>query len=191
MSIASTQQRRLVLTRILKLMVLVGVIYLFVPFLASFSISLNDEEGLESSHWVLTVPVSALEPAKVKTLSWSGGPVWVYTRTKDDIKSLKYTDSMLRDPASEASDQPSDMKNEFRSADSAYFVFIPIENKRSCQVRFNDEETIKFIDPCFGAEFDTAGRIFNGSGHKDQNNLAVPLHIIEGGMLKVGIWLPK
>ena len=73
-----------------------------------------------------------------------------------------------------------------------FFVFIPQENKRRCQVRLEDD-SIKtlFTEPCFGARYDAAGHIFENSGHNEQQNLAVPEHVIEDGILKIGIWTPK
>ena len=192
MSSADSIKRRQILSGLMKLLVFIGFVFLSIPFLSSFSSKSIDEKQAVKSHWVISLPVTDLITGEVKALPWAGGLVWVYTRTKSDIQSLKNSNTSLRDSFSEKSDQPDKMKNSFRSASKKFFVFIPQENKRSCQVRLNDErEAVVFTEPCFSAKYDAAGRIFKNSGHKEQQNLAVPEHIIEDGMLKIGIWMPK
>ena len=188
----SSIKRRRILSGLMKLLVFIGFVFLSIPFISSFSSNSIDEKQAAASNWVITLSITDLIAGEVKALPWQGGLVWVYTRTENDIQSLKDINTSLRDTTSEKSDQPEDMKNNFRSANEKFFVFIPQENKRNCQIRLNDErETVTFTEPCFSAKYDAAGRIFENSGHKEQQNLAVPEHVIEDGILKVGIWMPK
>lgn len=190
-SVSSTKRRQ-VLSGLMKLLAFIGLVFISIPFISSFSSNSIDEKQAATSHWAVSLSVADLISGEVKALPWAGGLVWVYTRTESDIQSLKNINTSLRDAHSEKSDQPDDMKNNFRSANEKFFVFIPQENKRSCQVRLNDErKTVIFTEPCFGAKYDAAGRIFKNSGHKEQQNLAIPEHVIEDGILKVGIWMPK
>ena len=192
MSSATSTKRRQILSGLMKLLAFIGFVFLSIPFISSFSSNSIDEKQAAKSHWVISLPVTDLIAGEVKALPWAGGLVWVYTRTESDIQSLKNINTSLRDAYSEKSDQPEQMKNNFRSASEKFFVFIPQENKRNCQIRLNDErETVIFTEPCFSAKYDAAGRIFEKSGHKEQQNLAVPEHVIEDGILKVGIWMPK
>lgn len=192
MSKSTSSKRRLILSRLLKLLVLISFIFILFTFLSSLTTNLNDGNKATSSHWVMTLPVSGLIPGEVKALPWSGGLVWVYSRTEEDLRSLKERNSLLRDVTSENSDQPENMKTSTRSASELFFVFIPLENKKRCQVRlYQDEKDIRFTEPCYGAKFDAAGRVFENSGHSDQKNLSVPVHVIESGILKIAIWLPK
>jgi len=191
---SSSVKRRQILSGLMKLLAFIGLMFVSIPFLSSFSSKSIDEKQNTSSHWIITLPVADLEQGVIKFLSWSGGAVWVYSRTEKDIQLLNEQDSSLRDAISEKSDQPDKMKNKIRSADKKYFVFIPHENKRSCQVSLNtDQEKVRFFEPCFGAKYDAAGRIFENSGHidKTQQNLPVPEHAIEDGVLKIGVWIPK
>ncbi len=189
---SSSIQRRQFLSGLMKLLVFIGLIFVSIPFISSFSSKTIDEKKAASSHWVITLPVVDLVVGEIKSLPWAGGLVWVYSRTEKDIWSLKEMDKSLRDAASEKSDQPVIMKNNFRSASKKVFVFIPHENKRGCQIRLSHEtENILFSEPCFGAKYDAAGRIFKKSGNNEQQNLAVPEHVIEDGILKIGIWMPK
>lgn len=194
MSDSPSIKRRKILSGLMKLLVLIGLIFISIPFFSSFSSSSIDEKQKSTSRWIITSAITGLVEGEVKPLSWKSGVVWVYTRTKKDIQLLNENNSSLRDPVSARSDQPEEMKNKLRSADQRYFVFIPNENKRSCQVSLNTEqEIVRFTEPCYGAKYDAAGRIFENSGHKDktQQNLAVPEHVIEDGILKIGIWMPK
>ena len=188
----SSMNRRQILSGLMKLLVFIGFIFLSIPFISTFSSSDIDEKQKTSSHWVITQSVAGLAEGEVKSLSWSGGLVWVYARNNEDIELLKSKSNLLKDNASLMSEQPEGMSNNFRSADERYFVFIPQENKRNCQVRLDKaDEGILFSEPCFSSKYDAAGRIFKRSGHKDQQNLVVPNHVVENGILKIGIWTPK
>ena len=192
MSEMSSAKRRQVLSGLMKLLVFIGFIFLSIPFISSFSTNSLEEKLASSSNWVITISTNELETGKIKALPWYGGLGWVYVRENKDIQSLKKSNDLLMDAASSKSDQPPHMQNDLRSAAEKYFVFIPQENKKGCQVRLTeDDNNVVFTEPCFNAKFDAAGRIFKNSGHKDQINLAVPQHVIEDGFLKVGVWIPK
>ena len=188
----SSLNRRQILSGLIKLLVFIGLIFVSIPFLSSFSSNDIDEKKAASSRWIITLPVSDLISGEIKSLPWSGGLVWVYSRTEKDIQLLKKIDTSLGDTNSVKSDQPEQMVNNFRSASEKFFVFIPLENIKGCQINIvNEQEKVRFTEPCYRAQYDSAGRIFKNSGHKDQKNLAVPKHIIENGILKIGIWMPK
>ena len=192
MSELPSLKRREMLSGLMKLLGFIGLIFLSVPFISSFSSKDIDEKQQATSAWVIKQPVADLPIGKVTVLNWSGGVVWVYVRTENNLSWLKKEGKELQDALSTKSEQPERMRNNFRSASEKYFVFIPQENKRGCQVSLNDDgEKAVFTEPCFSAKYDAAGRIMNNSGHQDQNNLAVPEHILEDGILKVGVWTPK
>ena len=185
-------KRRQFLSGLMKLLVFIGLAFISIPFISSFSSNSIDEKQDASSHWVVSLPVSEVVEGEVKVLSWSGRPVWIYSRTQSDIQALKEIDDLLRDATSENSDQPDSMKTKIRSASPHYFVFIPQESKRGCQVSLNSgKDKVRFTEPCYAANYDAAGRVLKNSGKSEQQNLAVPEHIIEDGILKIGIWMPK
>lgn len=188
----SSIKRREMLSGLMKLLVFIGFIFVSIPFISSFSSKSIDEKTQKVDRWVITLPVSELIDGNVKALPWTGGLVWVYTRTRSELQALSKLKTSLKDADSNQSDQPEKMKTVFRSENEKYFVFIPQENKRGCQVSLNKEsENVIFTEPCFSAKYDAAGRIFKASGDKEQQNLAVPAHIVEDGILKIGIWMPK
>jgi len=185
-------KRRQVLSGLMKLLGLIGLAFLSVPFISSFSSNEINEKQRASSAWVIKHPVTDFTQGKVTVLNWSGGVVWVYARTENNISWLNENDVELHDALSKQSDQPEKMRNNFRSYSEKYFVFIPMENKKGCQVRLSDgSEKALFSEPCFSAKYDAAGRIFKNSGHQDQINLSIPEHVVEDGILKIGIWQPK
>jgi len=185
-------KRRQILSGLMKLLAVIGFVLISIPFFSSFSTSLVEEKQNSKSSWVITIPIVDLVKGEIKKIEWSSGFVWVYARTDKDIEALTKNRSTLRDVHSTNSDQPDGMQNDFRSASNKFFVFIPQENKKGCQVSLShDYENVLFIEPCFNAQYDNAGRILKNSGHKEQQNLAVPKHIIEAGILKIGVWTPK
>lgn len=187
-------KRRQILSGLMKLLVFIAFIFISVPFVSSLSSGSKENKKQLTTRWVATVPVAGLTAGEVNTLSWAGGVIWVYSRTEKDIKTLlALNEEKLRDAYSDKSEQPNNMNNSFRSIDQKYFVFIPLENVRGCQVSLNDDRNAEaiFTEPCYRAKFDAAGRVFKTGGHKAQKNLPVPDHIIEDGKLKVGIWTPK
>lgn len=191
-SVASLKRRK-ILSGLMKLLVFIAFVFVAVAFTSSLSTNSKESNNQLTTRWVASVPIADLTAGEVNTLSWAGGIIWVYSRTEKDIKTLLALDEeKLRDAASDNSEQPENMNNVFRSINQKYFVFIPLENVRGCQVSLNDERKTEviFTEPCYRAKFDAAGRIFKMSGNKAQTNLPVPDHIIEDGELKIGIWTP-
>ncbi len=189
---AASLKRRQFLSGLMKLLVFIGFIFISIPFISSFSSNELNEKQASTSRWVVSFPISDLEAGTVTALPWAGGLYWVYARTEKEIQALALPNNLLRDEHSERSDQPEGMKNNYRSANNQFFVFVPHENKKGCQVRLSHEiERELFTEPCFSAKYDSAGRLFKNSGDKEQKNLAVPKHAIEDGILKIGIWTPK
>ncbi|MCK5722393.1 MAG: hypothetical protein KAI84_07615, partial [Gammaproteobacteria bacterium] len=137
------------------MLVFIGLVFVSIPFIFSFSSKSIDEKQAATSRWIITTSISDLVAGQVKSFPWAGGLVWVYSRTEMDIQSLKETNVFLRDANSEKSDQPEQMKNKFRSANEKFFVFIPIENKKGCQVYLmNEQEKVRFTEPCYSSEYD-------------------------------------
>ena len=172
----------------MKLLVFIGLAFVSVPFISS----LISTESKDDSSWVISFAMSELVPGQVQRLKWSGGIVWVYRRTDTDMNYLSQPNPLLADALSNQSDQPDDLKTRYRSKHKRFFVFIPHENKRGCQVRLNENTTRSvFSEPCYGARYDAAGRIIKNSGHVKQQNLAVPKHVIKDGKIRIAIWTPK
>ncbi|MCZ4374426.1 ubiquinol-cytochrome c reductase iron-sulfur subunit, partial [Vibrio diazotrophicus] len=68
------------------------------------------------------VEVSKLEPGQMVRVEWQGKPVWVVRRAESVLENLKAIGGQLRDPQSEAEQQPEYAQNEFRSIKPEFFV---------------------------------------------------------------------
>ncbi|MBI5041209.1 MAG: hypothetical protein HZB57_08435 [Gammaproteobacteria bacterium] len=181
--------RRLLLTRATKLLALLGagfVIYVFISALLS-------DAGVDDprkQRWEREIDVSALQPGELLTLDdWPGGPVAVYRRNAHELDGLTRVEAQLHDPQSQHSRQPEDLRTPTRSHLSEYFVFIPVDTDRACQLRYippnkQPKPDIAwyggFSEPCNGSLYDTAGRVYRESRSERQQNLAVPAYIVIG-----------
>jgi len=170
--------RRLYLKVTLKLMLLVGLGLAAIPFIASLRHA-ADEAGNTNNPWYVEVDVSRLMPGQLHSVPWPGGEVWIYARTPQEIQALQSAAThALRDPDSRQSQQPVAASNAYRSLKPEYFVVLPRETRRGCQVQqiALSAGMSGFREACYGAKFDNAGRIFRDSGQADQHNLTVPPH---------------
>ena len=94
---------------------------------------------------------------------WRGQPIWVVRRTDDMLDTLPKLDEKLRDPASEADQQPEYARNEWRSIKKEYLVLVGTCTHLGCSPLFEDQPTVElehggFFCPCHGSKFDLAGR---------------------------------
>ena len=170
--------RRLYLKVTLKLLLLLGLGLAAIPFITSLHHSDNDGQSA-ANPWYVEVDVSRLVPGQWQSVPWPGGEVWIYARTQREIQALQTADTdRLRDPDSRHSQQPAAASNASRSLQPDYFVFLPRETRRGCQIRQIELQAgiNGYTEACYGARFDNAGRIFEDSGQPDQHNLTVPPH---------------
>ena len=154
-----------------------GAIGTAVPFVSSFKPSARAQ--------ALGAPVqfdiSKLERGALAKIEWRGRPIYIVHRTDEMLSSLSKDESMLRDPASESSVQPSDAKNEHRSLRPAFLVLEGVCTHLGCapMPRFEVAPADLgpswpggFYCPCHGSRFDLAGRVFQGV--PAPTNLTVP-----------------
>lgn len=174
--------RRLYLRVTLKLLLLTGLGLAAIPFIASLR-HVGSDPGDSRNPWIVEVDLSNLEAGQVEVVPWPGGEVWIYSRTQPEIQHLQtVTRNTLRDPDSQQSDQPAAAANGHRSLKPEYFVFIPRETRRGCQVQQIELPAgiTGYSEACYGARFDNAGRVFKQSGQPDQHNLTIPPHEFSG-----------
>lgn len=174
--------RRLYLRVALKILLLTGLGLAAIPFFASLR---HADSSLDAPRnpWMVEVDLSDLGVGQMRAVPWPGGEVWIYRRTRQEIQHLQTTTmDTLRDPASQHSDQPTAAKNAYRSLKPDYFVFIPRETRRGCQIQQIELPAgmTGYSEACYGARFDNAGRIFRHSGQPEQHNLTIPPHEFSG-----------
>ena len=144
----------------------VGVAFVAVPFLKSWSPS----ERARAAGAPVEADISKLEEGAMMTVEWRGKPVWLLKRTKKMLDDLPTLDDQLRDPKSEeASQQPKYAQNEYRSIKSETLVLVGICTHLGCSPTFRPDVAPAdlgpdwkggFFCPCHGSRFDLAGRVY-------------------------------
>lgn len=175
--------RRLLLTRLLKLLALCGVGFAAYPFLASLLPDTNITEQRQA-RWERDIDLSGMQPGELMIVDhWPGGPVAVYRRTQHELDGLSHNVAQLHDPDSAHSRQPDLLRRATRAQRDDYFVFVPLDTDRGCQIRYippnkQPKPDIDwyggFSEPCTGSLYDTAGRIYRDYRTERQKNLSVP-----------------
>ncbi len=175
---ATDNPRRARLRGLTKLLVGLGLLLLAIPFIASV-LPPASSPGARPSPWDITHDLSSLAEGEILRLVGPSGPVWIQRRSTEDLRELEASGARLRDPDSEHSRQPGAARTPWRSLEPEFFVFVPRETRRGCQVR-EAVATARwprgFDEACEGGRYDRAGRIFSDSGHPEQENLTVPPH---------------
>jgi ubiquinol-cytochrome c reductase iron-sulfur subunit len=158
--------RRKFLTRATVATGAVGVAFAVVPFVESWMPS----ERARAQGAPTTVDLSKVDPGQMVTPVWRKQPIYVVRRTPDMVARVAGHDGELKDPKSDASEQPKYAQNPLRSRTSEFLVLIGICTHLGClpKQRFAAGELYPswpggFFCPCHGSRFDLAGRVFDGS----------------------------
>jgi ubiquinol-cytochrome c reductase iron-sulfur subunit len=158
--------RRKFLTRAVIATGAVGAVFAAVPFIESWSPS----ERARAQGAPTDFDLSKLDPGMMATPVWRRQPIYVVRRTPDMVARIAGHDGDLKDPNSEASNQPAYAKNAQRSRTPEFLVVIGICTHLGClpKQRFEKGELYPswpggFFCPCHGSRFDLAGRVFDGS----------------------------
>ncbi len=151
-----------------------------VPFVASMLPS----ERAKAAGAPVEVDISKLSPGQMMVVEWRGKPVWIISRTKEMIDSLKKTDTKVSDPNSDRPQQPAYCKNETRSIKPEIMVALGICTHFGCspteKFKTGAESGVDadwpggFVCPCHGSTFDLAGRVYKNK--PAPVNLEVPMH---------------
>ncbi len=176
-------QRRLLLTRLLKLLALCGLGFAAYPFFATLLPDAGEADQ-RRAQWERDIDLSGMQLGEVMMIDhWPGGPVAVYRRTQHEIGGLYRNAAQLHDPDSAHSRQPDILRNAIRAQRDDYFVFVPLDTERGCQIRYisptkQPKPDIDwyggFSEPCTGSLYDTAGRVYRDYRTDRQQNLSVP-----------------
>ena len=158
----------------------VGVAFVAVPFLKSWSPS----ERAQAAGAPVEADISKLEEGAMMTVEWRGKPVWLLKRTKKMLDDLPGLDDKLTDPNSEvASQQPAYAQNPHRSIKRDVMVLVGICTHLGCSPTFRPDVAPAdlgpdwkggYFCPCHGSRFDLAGRVYKGV--PAPTNLVVPSH---------------
>ena len=149
------------------------------PFLLSFFPS----ERAKAAGAPVEVDISKLEPGQKINVEWRGKPVWVLSRTPEQLQNLPKLDGNLVDPKSEMPQQPVYCQNATRSIKPEIMVAVGICTHLGCSPTFRPDLAPAdlgadwlggFYCPCHGSKFDLAARVY--SGVPAPSNLEIPPH---------------
>lgn len=182
-------EQRLLLSRLAKLLALTGLGFVAYPFFATF-LPDTSVDAERRQQWQRELDLANLHTGELLSLDdWPGGPVAVYRRSAHEVAGLARIADQLHDPHSQQSRQPDDLRTPARSHLPEYFVFVPAETERGCQVRYIPPDKQPkpdiawyggFVDLCNGSLYDTAGRVYRAYRGERQQNLAVPAYTALG-----------
>lgn len=143
------------------------------------------------------IDISKLKKGQMMTVQWRAKPVWVLHRTQDQLETLPKMVSQLKDPYSEAAQQPPEMdnlalKSGQRSVKPHYLVLVGICTHLGCIPEYkpvpgsiSSSWLGGYFCPCHGSRYDLSGRVIDGS--PAPLNLPVPPYYYkEDTVIRVG-----
>jgi ubiquinol-cytochrome c reductase iron-sulfur subunit len=120
----------------------------------------------------LDVDLSHVAPGQQIIVLWRSKPIFVVNRTPPELKTLQEAKlaSRLRDPNSDAEQQPKYAKNWHRSIKPEYSILVGICTHLGCIPDFKPQPggflgpswLGGYFCPCHGSRYDLAGRVFQG-----------------------------
>ncbi len=143
----------------------VGVVGAAVPFVASW----NPSAKAEAAGAPVSVNVSKIEPGQQITVEWRGKPVWIIRRTPEMLENIKKLNEKVKDPQSEAPQQPAYAAGELRSVKPEFGVYVGLCTHLGCVPSYRpevapadlgDEWLGGLFCPCHGSRYDMAGRVY-------------------------------
>lgn len=168
----------------------VGAVFVAVPFVASWKPSAR-ARALGAP---VEVDISKLEDGALMKVTWRGSPVSILRRSSEMLDRMVKSDVDLRDPDSEADQQPDYARNEFRSINPDVLVIVsscthlgcvPTSRFEVAPADLGADWVGGFFCPCHGSKFDLSGRVF--SGVPAPTNLVVPPYrYVDDNILLIG-----
>ena len=125
----------------------------------------------------IRVDVSAVEPGTQITVLWQGKPVFIRSRTEEEIAEARAVDvSDLPDQNHENANLPTDGpatdENRALTEDGVWLVQMGVCTHLGCVPLGNSGDFHGWFCPCHGSHYDTSGRIHKGPAPR---NLPVPV----------------
>jgi ubiquinol-cytochrome c reductase iron-sulfur subunit len=125
----------------------------------------------------IRVDVSAVEAGTQLTVLWQGKPVFIRSRTPEDIEAARAVDvSTLPDQLAEngnlTPDAPATDENRALSEDGTWLVMMGVCTHLGCVPLGDQGDFGGWFCPCHGSHYDTSGRIRRGPAPR---NLPIPV----------------
>ena len=143
----------------------VGVVGAAVPFVASW----NPSAKAEAAGAPVTVNISKIEPGQQITVEWRGKPVWIIRRTEEMLANIEKLNDAVKDPMSEAPQQPSYIQGPLRAIKPEFGVYVGLCSHLGCVPSYRPEVAPADLGenwlgglfcPCHGSRYDMAGRVY-------------------------------
>ncbi|MDN5848692.1 MAG: ubiquinol-cytochrome c reductase iron-sulfur subunit [Nitrococcus sp.] len=189
---AADPRRRRFLTATASVVGAVGAGFVVTPFIEALWPSVRTQARGSP----IEVDVGKLGKGQMITVVWRSRPIWVLHRTDSQLQTLARMDSRLKDPKSQAAQEPPQLQssgkwnNKARSIKPRYLVLVAICTHLGCipeyrpevaDVRIGPDWLGGFFCPCHGSRYDLAGRVFQGS--PAPLNLPVPPYYFKSDTL--------
>ena len=157
--------------------------------------SLSPARDVLASGGPVDIDISGIQPGQQIVAQWRSHPVFIARRTPESLATLAGAAdaSLLRDPNSEAVQQPPYARNPYRSLKPDILVLVGICTHLGCIPNFvptpggglGADWPGGYFCPCHGSRYDLAGRVF--SGVPAPYNLPVPPYRFVGDtILRIG-----
>ncbi|WP_395341366.1 ubiquinol-cytochrome c reductase iron-sulfur subunit [Ningiella sp. W23] len=168
----------------------VGVAGAAVPFIASWQPSARAKAAGAD----VEVDISGIQDGQLIRKIWRSQPVWVVKRTPEVLASLAKVEDKLKDPGSEAEQQPEYAQNQYRSRKEELLVLVGICTHLGCSPQHLTEGAFSeyeegvdngFFCPCHGSKFDMAGRVFQNVP-AGLNLVVPPYYFIDDNTILIG-----
>ena len=165
-------------------------------FASTFVESMNPGYAVKALGEPVDVDVSKIEPGQLLVVQWKQKPVWVLHRTAEMLKTLDNPDllSRLRDPKSEAAQQPSAkyVNGNYRAIKPDILVAVALCTHMQCVPDFRPAPHSVttwwyggFHCPCHGSMYDFSARVFEGSP-APMNIPIPPYYWRSGSVVRIG-----
>ena len=174
--------RRRMLTATTAAVGAVGVALAATPFIES----MEPSETARALGAPVTIDISKLKPKEMLVASWRTRPIYVLRRTPAEIQELPKNNPILKDPLSQADQQPAHLPgwNPIqRSIVPEYLVVVGICTHLGCMPKLHATVGDPMLGaswpggyycPCHGSRYDLSARVMDGS--PAPLNLPVPPH---------------
>jgi ubiquinol-cytochrome c reductase iron-sulfur subunit len=125
----------------------------------------------------IRVDVSAIEPGTQLTVLWQGKPVFIRSRTTEDIEAARAVDvATLPDQLAENGNLTPEAlatdENRALSEDGTWLVMMGVCTHLGCVPLGDQGDFGGWFCPCHGSHYDTSGRIRRGPAPR---NLPIPV----------------
>ncbi|MDX1460355.1 MAG: ubiquinol-cytochrome c reductase iron-sulfur subunit [Xanthomonadales bacterium] len=169
----------------------VGAGFAAVPFVKSF----NPSAKAQAVGAPVEVNVSKMDYGQLLKVQWRGQTIGILKRSPRMLEDLDSLSEVLRDPASEESDQPEYAANDSRALRPEFLVVnmhcthlgcVPQMIPQVGPQPFDDDWKGGFYCPCHKSKFDAAGRVYTGV--PAPTNLKIPPYsFIDDQTLIIGV----